>query len=66
VLADIIASGRLPVARLTEVFRQAAESRIVVNAHRIQADTRARKAGEESDCYFVDIAEPDQGCLEDH
>ena len=35
VLADIIASGRLPVARLTEVFRQAAESRIVVNAHRI-------------------------------
>ena len=35
VLADIIASERLPVARLTEVFRQAAESRIVVNAHRI-------------------------------
>jgi ATP-dependent exoDNAse (exonuclease V) alpha subunit len=35
VLADIIGSGRLPVARLTEVFRQAAESRIVVNAHRI-------------------------------
>ena len=35
VLADIIASERIPVARLTEVFRQAAESRIVVNAHRI-------------------------------
>ncbi|HEX2137591.1 MAG TPA: AAA family ATPase, partial [Microvirga sp.] len=35
VLADIIGSGRIPVARLTEVFRQAAESRIVVNAHRI-------------------------------
>ena len=35
VLADIIDSGRVPVARLTEVFRQAAESRIVVNAHRI-------------------------------
>ena len=35
VLADIINSGRVPVVRLTEVFRQAAESRIVVNAHRI-------------------------------
>lgn len=37
VLADIIGSGRVPVARLTEVFRQAAESRIVSNAHRINA-----------------------------
>jgi exodeoxyribonuclease V alpha subunit len=35
VLADIIASNALPVVRLTEVFRQAAESRIIVNAHRI-------------------------------
>ncbi|MGU3362360.1 ATP-dependent RecD-like DNA helicase [Methylobacterium sp. M6A4_1b] len=35
VLADLIASERIPVARLTEVFRQAAASRIVVNAHRI-------------------------------
>ncbi|WP_443136727.1 SF1B family DNA helicase RecD2 [Methylobacterium sp. Leaf113] len=35
VLADLIASARVPVARLTEVFRQAAASRIVVNAHRI-------------------------------
>jgi exodeoxyribonuclease V alpha subunit len=35
VLADIIASGAVPVVRLTEIFRQAAESRIVTNAHRI-------------------------------
>jgi exodeoxyribonuclease V alpha subunit len=35
VLADIITSGAVPVVRLTEVFRQAAESRIVTNAHRI-------------------------------
>lgn len=34
-LADIIASAAVPVVRLTEVFRQAAESRIIVNAHRI-------------------------------
>src|SRR6202035_2661127 len=35
VLADIINSAVVPTARLTEVFRQAAQSRIVINAHRI-------------------------------
>jgi len=35
VLADFIGSGIVPIARLTEIFRQAAESRIIVNAHRI-------------------------------
>ena len=35
VLADIIDSGAVPVVRLTEVFRQAAASRIIVNAHRV-------------------------------
>ncbi len=35
VLADMIASEAVPVVRLTEVFRQAARSQIIVNAHRI-------------------------------
>ncbi|MEE2839939.1 MAG: ATP-dependent RecD-like DNA helicase [Acidobacteriota bacterium] len=35
VLKDIIASGAVPVVELTEIFRQAQESSIVVNAHRI-------------------------------
>jgi len=35
VLRDLISSNVLPVVRLTEVFRQAAESRIITNAHRI-------------------------------
>ena len=35
VLADIIGSGAVPVERLTEIFRQAAESRIITSAHRI-------------------------------
>ena len=35
VLKDIIRSGTIPVIRLTEVFRQAEESIIVLNAHRI-------------------------------
>ena len=63
VLADIIGSERIPVARLTEVFRQAAESRIVVNAHRINHGQMPDppKAGEESDFYFISITEPEQG-----
>ena len=35
VLRDLIESGVAPVVRLTEVFRQAAGSRIVLGAHRI-------------------------------
>ena len=35
VLADIITSGRIPTVTLTEIFRQAATSQIIVNAHRI-------------------------------
>src|SRR5215207_3176937 len=63
VLADIIASDRLPVARLTEVFRQAAESRIVVNAHRINHGQmpEPHKAADVSDFYMVEIAEPEEG-----
>lgn len=37
VLADIIGSGAVPVVRLTEVFRQAAESTIITTAHAINA-----------------------------
>ena len=61
VLADAISSGALPVARLTEVFRQAAESRIIVNAHRInegEIPELARPDGE-SDFYFVRADEPE-------
>jgi len=36
VLHDLIESGVVPVVRLTEVFRQAANSRIITNAHRIR------------------------------
>jgi exodeoxyribonuclease V alpha subunit len=35
ILADLLSSGAVPVVRLTEVFRQAAQSRIVAMAHRI-------------------------------
>ncbi len=62
VLADIIASGAVPVVRLTEVFRQAAESRIITNAHRINQGVMPDLAtAEAGDFYFVDAAEPEDG-----
>jgi exodeoxyribonuclease V alpha subunit len=61
VLADMIASGVLPVVRLTEVFRQAAKSQIIVNAHRINdgAFPDLRKPEGESDFYFVEADDPE-------
>ncbi|WP_237480586.1 SF1B family DNA helicase RecD2 [Lichenibacterium dinghuense] len=62
VLADVIGSGAVPVVRLTEVFRQAATSRVIVNAHRINAGQmpEVTPAGaERSDFYVVDAAEPE-------
>ena len=62
VLADVIASGAMPVVRLTEVFRQAAESRIIVNAHRInQGLMPSLTPIEGGDFYFVDAADAEEG-----
>ena len=63
VLADIIGSGAMPVVRLTEVFRQAAESRIIANAHHInqgQMPDLERPDGR-SDFYFVGAKDPEDG-----
>jgi len=60
VLADVIASGAVPVVRLTEVFRQAAQSRIITNAHRInQGQMPELTAPDGSDFYFVEATEPE-------
>jgi exodeoxyribonuclease V alpha subunit len=60
VLQDLIASGCLPVTRLTDIFRQAAQSKIVLNAHRVNAgqfpDIRVDKAG---DFFFVEQNTPE-------
>jgi exodeoxyribonuclease V alpha subunit len=63
VLADIIASGAVPVVRLTEVFRQASESRIIVNAHRINRGEMPEiaPAGDGSDFFFSEVDDPEQG-----
>ena len=64
VLADIIESGAVPVARLTEIFRQAAESQIVTNAHRVNSGHMPNLAvprSDTSDFYFVEAHDPDDG-----
>ena len=55
VLRNLIDSGIVPVVRLTEVFRQAAHSRIITNAHRINAGRlpESYPPDQESDFYFV-------------
>src|SRR5579864_7014350 len=61
VLADVIASGAVPVVRLTEVFRQAAQSRIIISAHRINQGSipDLSPPREESDFYFVQADDPE-------
>jgi exodeoxyribonuclease V alpha subunit len=61
VLADIISSGAVPVVRLTEVFRQAAQSRIIISAHRINQGSMPDLSppGTESDFYFVQADDPE-------
>jgi len=63
VLRDVIASGAIPVVRLTEVFRQAARSQIVTNAHRInrgELPLLRRGEGQEEDFFFVEATEPEE------
>ena len=63
VLADLIGSGVLPTCRLTEVFRQAAASRIIVNAHRINAGRMPERPDEgpaDSDFYLIPCQSPEE------
>ena len=63
VLSDLIRSGVVTTSRLTEVFRQAAESQIIVNAHRINRGEipvlRPPARDADADFYFVDADDPD-------
>jgi len=60
-LTDLIDSGVVPVIRLTEVFRQAATSRIVRSAHQINRGVfpSLPEKGETSDFYLVAAEEPE-------
>lgn len=60
VLHDLIESGTVPVVRLTEIFRQAAESRIITAAHQINQGRMPEFSNKEegSDFYFIEREDP--------
>src|SRR5207302_1976439 len=62
VLGDLIESGVVPIVRLTEVFRQAAGSQIITNAHRIRRGQMPDVGRTEpsSDFHFVERDEPEK------
>ncbi len=63
VLSDVIASGRVATVQLTEIFRQAATSKIIVNAHRINRGQMPERLGRQtdlSDFYFIPADSADE------
>jgi len=63
VLSDIIDSGIVRTVRLTEIFRQAKESLIVINAHRVnngQMPIFPHQADHPRDFYYFEIEEPEK------
>jgi len=62
VLSDLIGSGVVGTARLTDIFRQAATSRIIVNAHRINRGQLPQTSEEQegdSDFFFIPADSPE-------
>jgi exodeoxyribonuclease V alpha subunit len=60
-LKDLIDSGSVPVVRLTHIFRQARQSLIVANAHRIRSGALPElvpPGHDNVDCYFVERPDP--------
>ena len=63
VLKDIIASNEIPVVELNEIFRQAKESLIIVNAHRINSGLLPsfKSSGQKlNDFYFIEQEDPEE------
>lgn len=64
VLGDLIDAGSVPVTRLTQVFRQAAQSAIIRNAHRINRGHGIEMAPPEDapkpDFYFIECNDPSE------
>ncbi len=58
VLRDIIASGSVPVATLTEIFRQAEASEIVLNAHRVNRGELPQSG--EKDFFYIPAESPEE------
>lgn len=65
ILHDLIASELIPVVRLTQVFRQAQQSAIITNAHRINQGEFPRlepiSDAPKTDCIWFNAQEPEMG-----
>ncbi len=61
VLADVIESGAVEVVRLTEIFRQALNSLIITNAHRVRIGEKPvlRPAADDGDFFFFERDQPE-------
>ena len=65
VLRDLIDAGVFPVVRLTKIFRQAAASRIITNAHRINRGRMPDLSnGKQSDFFFLEEEDPETAAQE--
>ncbi len=53
VFSDLIRSGKIPTVRLTEIFRQARESLIIMNAHAINQGTMPELAVKDKDFFLL-------------
>jgi exodeoxyribonuclease V alpha subunit len=60
VLRDMISSGTIPVIRLDKIFRQAEESLIIVNAHKINHGEMPDLGAKASDFFFLRRINPEQ------
>ncbi len=58
VLRDILASGAFPIVCLTKIFRQAEESDIIVNAHRINNGEEIRLDNKSKDFFMMRRSDP--------
>lgn len=64
ILYDLIQTGKINVVRLKEIFRQALESRIIVNTHRVnngqELDIEEIKKDKESDLKIIEVDTNDE------
>ncbi len=61
VLQDLMASEKIPLTRLTDIFRQAANSKIIINAHKINAGQFPNiKTEPDADFFFIEKEDPQQ------
>ena len=62
VLSDMIQSGAITTVKLTEIFRQAASSKIIINAHRINEGQlpTLNESNDENDFYTLYVETPEE------